>query len=168
MKSYLKILEKKLFGRFLMNLSQPGCYAIINEKHKMFHIKTSQNVLTSLATTLSDIFNKTYHIKQLSKDLKYINIKLLQLGELKDEKVTRLKWYKLLLSKGYKPYTLIASAHYTKKAVLLDNGKAQVRLVTRGKRAVPIKDFNSMQEAIEYMDSNTEMSLLEDSAQYEA
>lgn len=159
--SYAKVLEKRLFFRYLLHLNQePGVYALINNKHKKIYIQASPNVTKSLGDVIAQIASRICTNKDVIRDRKYLSIKILEHGDFPF--INKLKWIAHYRSLGWEIYNkeVLPTYKVRMQFVHRDVVRTQVQLISGGKKIFPIKNCKSKEEAKEFIASHTVYDML--------
>lgn len=158
--SYQKIVEKRLFFRFLLHANKSGVFGLINEKSKLIYIGSSSNVMRSLGHIISELANKTHPSMEMRRDKKKLRIILLEQTE--ELYISRIKWVDYFKSEGFGLYNIETRLpKYKIRTVVLKNTfVVQLQLITAGKRVLPIKDFSTQEEAMAFANEKGIFELL--------
>lgn len=162
---YKRILEKKLFFRYLLDdLSTSPCvFALINEKDNLIYIQASRDPFISIAKIASELTNKTFPNKQLRRDRRKLRVMLLQKYETKTQGLYRKqKWMDSFLRKGFTLYNKEPRPIYKVRSVFIDASTLEVQIVSKGKRVRPVRRFTSDLEMRDFVLRNTVWDMLEE------
>lgn len=164
--SYKKVLEKKLFFKYLLLANTPSVYALVNHKDKRVFIGTSNDPITALGNHLGKLANRTHPIKKLKQDRNKLQIQLLCSCEPKYKEAYKLQQIALFKSQGYTLYNIENIPQYKARIRLMredivgDGYKVTVQLVNKGRRIFNVKGFDNMSQAEEWLKVNNEIWML--------
>lgn len=159
--SYAKVLEKRLFFRYLLYINEePGVYALLNKKHKKIYIQSSSNITKSLGDIISQIATKICTNKDMLRDRKYLSIKILETGDFPS--INKLKWIQFYRNEGWTIYNKEILPQYKARLQVVhrDVVRTQVQLVSGGKRIFPIKNCKTNSEAKEFLNTYSVFDML--------
>lgn len=146
-------MEKSTFLRYAIKHEGCACYAFINEKKKRVYIQSTSSLFTSLSRNIVSIANKQHKNKQLRKDRGQLKFKFLEAFEHASScDAYKLKWVEHYKALGYALYNLEKMPKYLKRIGVSRDYKAQVQLLSGGKRVFGVKDFDRYEDAQEWMD----------------
>lgn len=150
--SYSKLFEKRLFLQYIATESRPGVFAFINEKKKRIYIGYSRTIVQTMVNIAQELGNRTHASKEMRKDLKQLNFKVLEHCEPQYGSAMKVKWISFYQSLGYALYNTDKVPSYTYRTVILDESfKIQVQLYSKGRRSFPVKEFSTQVEANNFM-----------------
>lgn len=159
--SYAKVLEKRLFFRYLLHVNEsPGVYALINKKHKKIYIQGTSNITKSLGDMIAQIASKICTNKDMIRDRKYLSIKILEAGDFPF--INKLKWISYYCAQGWTIYNKENLPQYKARLQIVhrDVVRTQVQLVSGGKRIFPIKNCKTNGEAKEFINNHSVFDML--------
>lgn len=168
MSRVIKLLEKKLLFRGLMEASGPAVYCLINERDKRVYILATSDLIKSLASQSSMLGRRSHPLKELKRDKKNIVFKLLETIEdtpdvilLSDALfISKYKWIKHYSDLGYTLYNSNRSPKYKTRVSYTETYKARVDLVTGGRKVFPVKEFDTEAQATAFIANNSVFDLL--------
>lgn len=159
--SYQKVIEKRLFFRYLLHLdTEAGVFALINNKHKRIYIQSSASINKYLGNLIATIADKTSTNKELIRDRKYLSIKILELGDF--PQINKLKWIAHYRSQGFAIYNQETLPEYKVRTRIIHREvvRTQVQLVSGGKRVFSVKNCATNKEAKEFIATHTVFDML--------
>lgn len=151
--NYLKRFEKNSFFKFYLELTRPGIYALVNEKDKRVYIQATQDCIGSISRVSKDLSLRHHTNKQLVKDQRKLNIRILELTDedLEHQRLRLLKWSAQFKEQGYTIYNEKHIPMYKPRIKVTAEYKACVVLETRGRRTVEVSQFDNIAKAEEYI-----------------
>ena len=159
--SYKKTLEKRLCLHYLMDISKPGVFALVNPKQKLVLVIGSSYPLKALTTVITSLANNTHSSLLMRKHKKRLSLCILEQCEKKDILANKLKWIDYYQTLGYTLYnTELLPKYRIAMRVNLDTRRAEVGVVSKGKRWYIVTDFPNVIEANEFMKTHTVFDIL--------
>lgn len=163
----IKLLEKKLFYRALMEAAIPAIYALINERDKKIYIIATLDLTKSLSAQASQLGRRTHSIKPLKKDKGLVTFKLLETIDAPDAArlsatlhVAKYKWTEHYTTQGYTHYNETQMPCYKARVSYTETYRARVDLVTNGRKVFPVREFKTQAEAEAFIANNSIFDLL--------
>lgn len=159
--SYQKILEKRLFFRYLLHInSESGVYALVNVKYKKIYVQGTLNIIKSLGDMISQIATKICTNKDMIRDRKYLSIKILETGDFPF--INKLKWLDYYRKEGWTIYNQENLPKYKIRLQVVhrDAVRTQVQLISGGKRVFSIKNCKTKKEAKDFISKHSVFDLL--------
>lgn len=169
MNRIIKLLEKRLLFRDLMEASGPAIYCLINEKDKRVYVLSTTDLVKSVAAQASMLGRRTHPIKALKRDKKYIAFKLLEMIKETDALslanalfIAKYRWiaHYDAHNEAYAHYNAHRTPTYRARISYTETYKAQVELVSNGRKIYPVREFATEAEAQAFIANNTIISLL--------
>lgn len=138
-----------------MNLNKKAVvYALVNEKHKRVYVGMTHDFIQSISRHISLLSSNSHGIKEMRRDKKYLNIKLLQYC-LQVDNSLRDFWVGHYKDLGYTIYNEKAIGSYSYRINIDSKGLVIVQRYTKGKRAYELARFKTYKEATLFL-SNLE------------
>lgn len=154
-KSYQKILEKRLFFQYLVDFNKPSIIALINEKDKKIYIQSAKHPMVAIASLVRELGHKYHGNIKLRKDVRRLQVKILESFETGRElSIEKAKWMYEYLKLGYQLYNKERLPIYTliKQVDETEDGfDVTVVVKTAGKRLYPVQTFLNHQEADQFI-----------------
>lgn len=134
----------------LVELAQPGVFALVHYRTKAMYIGYSNNMLVSISDHLSKAKTGTHECKELNKMFK--NLRLYVIEYSNSPKVRAAYWYKQYSSLGITLYNQRVPVNYKARIEVGSDYLVYVKIVTNRNDALVLGVFTTMAEAKQFYD----------------
>ena|SRR5271165_4429526 len=145
--SYQNKLEKRLFFRYLLLANKPGVYALVNEKEKKVFVQGAKSVVSHICDNAFALAHNLHRCKELRKDRKKLQIKILSYCDNKHKDIEKLKWVHHYQVLGYHIYNTEKLPIYNIEQHITKDFKVLVAIRDRSNKFYEIQKFSSQNEA---------------------
>lgn len=135
----------------LVELNQPGVFALVHVRTKSMYISYSNNILKSVSEHLSHAKKGTHVNSNLNKQYKNLRLYIIEICDYSNCKYQCAYWYKYYKDQGYNLYNKRKPVQY-RVAIEIDirTYKVLVQLVNKRKERIVLGVFDKVQEAEQF------------------
>lgn len=130
----------------LVDLNQPGVFALVHVRTKRMYLSYSNNMLTAVGDHLSKAKAGTHTNNNLNKQYSNLRLYIIEVCDSNTVRSQYAYWYKKLQP----GYNLVPAPQYRTRIDVDKEYRILVKLVSRSYSAIVLGVFSKMSEAIEF------------------
>ena len=149
------IMNSTRYFRQFLELSRPGIYVLVNNRHKRVAVAHTNDLLRSIASIVTSINHGTHKCQKLNEQKDWLSLEILETVEDSTTRYLRYEhWVAHYRKLGYKTYFYKKALQYQVKLDILpdfthgnNNLLAYVHLINKRRDKLVVGVFNNIEEA---------------------
>ena len=134
----------------IVELAQPGVFALVHVRTGTMYITYSNNMLTSISSHISRAKIGTHECAPLNKQFKNLRLYVLEYCEYSNIRVRHAYWYNLYKALGHKLYNRVPPVQYKARVIVTKDFFVHVELINKNKDILILGVFDKISDANEF------------------